>query len=92
MVNLWQDIEIARNAGLKLVHLTAQPVSVADISQKGFGKVFNNILPNPPASYDMQTSNAQIFGGSGRYQYSDRETFLAVRSYAQSEQLVAKTN
>lgn len=92
MVNLWQDIEIARNAGLKLVHLTAQPVSVADISQKGFGKVFNNIFPNPPASYDMQTSNAQIFGGSGRYQYSDRETFLAVRSYAQSEQLVVKTN
>lgn len=89
MVNLWHDIQLALDAGLKLVHLTAQPVSVGDISQHGFGIAFSNTLANPAATYDMQTRHAQVFGGTGRYQYSARETLLAVRAYAQSEQPMA---
>ena len=89
MINLWYDIQTALEAGLKLVHLTAQAVSVADISQKGFGKPFTNTLANAAATYDMQTKHAQLFGGTGRYQYSARETVQAVRAYAQSEPLKA---
>ncbi|WP_312430862.1 pyridine nucleotide transhydrogenase [Achromobacter sp.] len=85
MVNLWQDIELAIDAGLKLVHLTAQPVSVADISLKGFGVPFDHPLTNAPAVYDMQTRYSKVFGSTGRYQYSSRETLLAIRAYAQSE-------
>jgi len=85
MVNLWYDIQVALDAGLKLVHLTAEPISVADVSQQGFGKPFTNVLANPAAAYDLQTKHAQVFGASGRYQYSTRETLQAVRTYAQSE-------
>lgn len=85
MVNLWYDIQTARKAGLNLVHLTAEPVSVADVSQKGFGVPFNHVLSNTPAVYDMRTRYAEAFGGSGRYQYSARDTIQAVRAYAQSE-------
>ena len=92
MVNLWYDIQKALNAGLKLVHLTAEPVSVADISQLGFGKSFTHTLANPAATYDLQTKHAKIFGASGGYQYSARETILAVRAYAQSEPLTIKTD
>jgi len=92
MVNLWHDIQLSLDAGLRLVHLTAQPVSVADISQKGFGTPFTNAFANPAATYDMQTLHAQVFGGAGRYQYSARETLLAVRAYAQSELLAVKTD
>ena len=92
MVNLWYDIQTALNAGLKLVHLTAEPVSVADISQQGFGKSFTHTLANPAATYDLQTKHAQIFGASGGYQYSARETILAVRAYAQSEPLTIKAD
>lgn len=91
MVNLWYDIQTALNAGLKLVHLTAEPISVADISQKGFGKSFDNALANIPATYDMRTRHAQIFGAQGHYQYSARETTQAVRAYAQSEPLSIKS-
>lgn len=90
MVNLWQDIQTARAAGLKLVHLTAQPVSVADVSQLGFGRAFENPLDKPAAVYDMQTRHAAIFGGTGRHTYNARETLQAVRSYAQSEPLTVK--
>lgn len=92
MVNLWYDIQTALNAGLKLVHLTAEPVSVEDISQQGFGKSFTHTLANSPATYDLKTKHAQVFGASGGYQYSARETILAVRAYAQSEPLTIKVD
>ncbi|SDY20546.1 hypothetical protein SAMN04515617_11163 [Collimonas sp. OK242] len=92
MVNLWHDIQTALSASLKLVHLTAEPISVADVSKKGFGKSFDHALANTPATYDMQTRHAQIFGAPGHYQYSARETIQAIRSYAQSEPLTIKSN
>jgi len=85
MTNLWYDIQCALDAGLSLLHLTAAPVSVADIALHGFGKAFDHTLPPPPASYDFRTRHAALFGGSGAYQYSARETVAAVRAYAQSE-------
>jgi nucleoside-diphosphate-sugar epimerase len=85
MINLWFDIQLAIEAGIKLVHLTAQPVSVATIAKDGFARGFANALDNPVGFYDMQTRYANVFGGEGRYQYSLRETLLAVRAYAQSE-------
>ena len=85
MVNLWWDIQTALQAGLKLVHLTAEPISVADVSEFGFGKAFTQPMTHPPAEYDMRTRHAAVFGGNGNYQYSQRETIQAVRAYAQSE-------
>lgn len=83
--NLWYDIQTALNAGLTLVHLTAEPISVADVSAQGFGKPFEQAQSNSPAVYDMRTRHARMFGASGYYQYSRRETIQAVRTYAQSE-------
>lgn len=85
MVNLWPDIELALRERLGLLHLTAAPISVADVARLGFGREFTNTLANAPAAYDFQSRHAQLFGGSGRYQYGIRETLLAVRAYAQSE-------
>ena len=90
MINLWNDIQIALNAGLKLIHLTAEPMSVADISRDGFGRAFDNSLPNPPVRYDMRTIHSKIYGAIGNYQYSASETISAVRNYAQSEQITIK--
>ncbi len=86
MVNLWYDIRIALEKGLKLVHLTAEPVSVAEVAMLGFNRPFDRVLPNPPAAYDLRSRHATLFGGTGHYQYSRRESIQAVRAYAQSEQ------
>lgn len=91
MVGLWFDIQTALAAKLRLVHFTAEPISVADIAQRGFGKAFDQHLANNPASYDMQTRHAHLFGAAGPYLYSARETIQAIRSYAQSEQRPAAT-
>lgn len=85
MVNLWFDIEAARTAGLSTVHLTSEPVSVADVSRWGFGKTFQQTLAGHAATYDMRTRFANALGASGSYNYSKRECLMAIRSYAQSE-------
>jgi nucleoside-diphosphate-sugar epimerase len=90
MVNLWFDIHRAMEAGLSLVHLTAEPISVADVSLQGFGKPFTQSLANTPPRYDMRTRHAQVFGSLGQYQYSAQETIQAIRAYAQSEPITLK--
>lgn len=85
MVNLWHDIQVALNADLRLIHLTAAPISVAEVSRQVFGKSFDQVLPGMPAAYDMRTRHAALFGGEAPYQYSVRETIQAIRAYAQSE-------
>ena len=92
MVNLWWDIQTALNAGLKLVHLTASPISVADISLQGFGKPFDSLQASAAAVYDLRTRHASVFGATGHYQYGRRETLQAVRSYAQSEPRTLKAH
>jgi len=89
MVNLWPDIETARDAGVTLLHLTAEPVSVAEVASGGFGLAFDHPTANAPARYDMRSIHAHLSGATGPYQYSKRDTLTAVRSYAQSEPLAA---
>ena len=85
MVNLWFDIETALAQRLQLVHLTAEPVRVSDVSLNGFGRKFDQSLNGNPVTYDLRTKYAEIFGGKGQYQYTRRESLQAIRFYAQSE-------
>lgn len=85
MVNLWYDISMALEAALSVVHLTAEPISVGDVSSRAFNRPFDQVLPRPPAVYDMRSCFADVFGGKRHYQYSRRESLQAIRAYAQSE-------
>lgn len=89
MVNLWYDIHRALEAGLDLVHLSAEPLSVAEVAQAGFGRTFDNHLAGTPPRYDFRSRHAALFDGSGAYPYSRSKTLLAIRAYAQSEPLTA---
>lgn len=84
-VNLWSDIERALRHHLKLVHLTAEPITAAEVSEAGFGRTFPDGPARDAARYDMRTRHADVFGAAGPYQYSRSETLLAIRAYAQSE-------
>ena len=90
-INLWYDLQIADRAGLKLLHLTAEPISVAQVSQAGFGRPFDQPLSAPTATYDLRSKHATLFGGRGSYQYSERESVQAIRADAQSEPLTLRT-
>ncbi|MEZ8341275.1 pyridine nucleotide transhydrogenase [Vibrio cyclitrophicus] len=85
MVNLWSDIQVAIKNNCNLLHLTAEPLSVSEIARECFNLDFDNRLSDKPASYDFQTEASRIFNSDLPYQYSKKETLLAIRSYAQSE-------
>ena len=90
MVNLWYDIQTALQYKLRLIHLTAEPISVAEIAEYGFGINFSERLNSTPANYNFMTKHALEFGAAGPYQYNKREVIQAVRSYAQSEPMTMK--
>lgn len=81
MVNLWNDIEIALNNNLSLVHLTAEPISVKEIALRAFNKDFENILNVPPAQYDMQTQYSKYFYSHMNYQYNKEQSLKAILNY-----------
>ncbi|WP_313684051.1 pyridine nucleotide transhydrogenase [Pantoea sp.] len=85
MINLWYDIEIALQHKLKLLHLTAAPVSVADVAKHGFGFEFTNHVQDKPGNYSMKSRYSHLFTSDADYQYNRRESLMAVRAYAQSE-------
>jgi len=85
MVNLWTDVRKALGLGITLLHLTSEPLSVRQVSEEGFGILFNNPIVDCPPIYDFQTALADQMGGEGRYTYSKRESLQAVRAYAQTE-------
>ena len=85
MKYLWSDIRIALDAGLKILHLTAEPVSVAEVAKSGFGLEFDRTQPGVPARYDFRTRHAAIYGGSGDYQYNREQSLAAIAEYAQAE-------
>lgn len=85
MVNLWFDIQVALQADLRVLHLTAEPVGVEEIARACFGMDLDQPRSATPARYDMRTIHAKLFGGHGAYQYSRRDTLLATRAYHQSE-------
>jgi dTDP-4-dehydrorhamnose reductase len=85
MVNLWKDLETALAAGLNVLHLTAVPISVAEVAREGFGRELCQEVSPTAARYDLRSRHGPLFGVEGHYQYSRRETLLAIRAYAQSE-------
>lgn len=91
MVNLYYDIQTALKIGLPLVHLTAAPISVTDVSRLGFGRPFEQELSGTIATYDLRTRHAAAFGAEGVYQYGVREAIQAIRAYAQSEPVTLKS-
>lgn len=80
MVNLWWDIEAALAAGIRLLHLTAAPLSLSEIARAGFGREFRNERPGQPARYDFRSRYV-----ADGYQYDRVASLLAIRAYAQSE-------
>lgn len=64
---LWNDIQIALDAGIKLWHPATEPVSAAEVYKYLSGEDFVNELEGTPANYDYKTVYAEKFGGKNGY-------------------------
>lgn len=82
---LWPDINIARNAGLSLVHFATEPVSVREIALEVFDAQFCNEPLAPPARYDLRTRYADLYGGARGYLRDQGEVLDALRDFVRQE-------
>jgi dTDP-4-dehydrorhamnose reductase len=92
MVNLWFDIQIALANELELVHLTSEPISVAQVASRGFGFKFENRTSEHPPSYNIKTCHASFYSEHEHYTYNATESIQAIRAYAQTEPLSKLNN
>ena len=76
LARLWRDIQTALTAGLEVVNLATEPVTIRDVAAAAFGTAFDNDPGTTPARYDMRTRHAEAFGGRGGY-VEDRGRVLA---------------
>lgn len=66
LANLWRDIDLARSAGLSIIHLATEPVTANTVHEHLIGSA----MPLTSArlhSEDMHTAHADIWDRSGPY-------------------------
>ncbi|MFM7521454.1 MAG: NAD-dependent epimerase/dehydratase family protein [Planctomycetota bacterium] len=79
------DVDRARLAGLSLVHLATEPVSMAAVARHAFGIEFANCLPGKAPAYDFRTRHGEVFGRSGPYVAGAAEVLDGIRAFVAVE-------
>ena len=72
---LWDDIQTALEAGIKLWHPATEPISAAELYMYLEGKDFVNEIGGVPADYDYKTVYAPVWGGLSGY-IADKNTIM----------------
>lgn len=83
--NLWNDIQIAQNKGIKKLNLATEPIVVSEIYQAVYGKEFVNELQNPVPNYDFYTLHASIFQKQGHYISSKQEVLEDIVAFIKNQ-------
>lgn len=81
MKNLWKDIQIAAEANLELVHLTAVPIKTSRVAELAGYSDSNAQTASEPVSYDFRTIHSRLWGREDSYQYSLKDTEQAIEQY-----------
>lgn len=81
LTRLWADVEIARRAGLRLIHLFPEPVSTAEIVARCFPGAEVGSKAAAPADYDHRTRHAALYGGRNGYLYDADETWRRLAAF-----------
>ena len=81
---LWSDAERAREAGIHLLHLATEPLSMGEIAERCFGRVLRVPSANP-ARYDVRSRHAEAWGGKHGYLRMRDDVLTALQSFVREE-------
>lgn len=82
---LWSDIETAERAGLSVVHLVTEPVTMQDVAFRCFGIELRTPSDATPAAYDLRTRHAGVFGGRDGYLLDARSVLEGISMFVREE-------
>ena len=78
---LWQDIQTALGAGLRIWHPATEPISAGELYHYLTGEDFVNELPGSPADYDYRTRHAELFGGRDGYISDKKQVMQQIKDF-----------
>lgn len=78
---LWDDMNLALEANMKLWHPATEPVTAGELYEYLTGEVFVNELPGSPVNYDYHTIYSEIFGGEGQYICSKKDVMEQIKEF-----------
>lgn len=81
---LWDDAEKAHRAGIRLLHLSTEPLSMGEIAARCFGRELSTPA-GAPARYDLRSRHAELWGGQGGYLRSREEILRALEQFVREE-------
>ncbi|MDB5312098.1 MAG: pyridine nucleotide transhydrogenase [Gemmataceae bacterium] len=82
---LSRDVQTALAAGLSLVNLATEPVSVREVAREAFGVEFLNDPGVPPPRYDVRTNHAAAFGGHDGYLETRGQVLAGLKAFVAAE-------
>ncbi len=84
---LWNDIQTAIKADIKLWHPATEPVSAREIYKYLTNSEFVNELASQPAFYDYRTKYADIFGGKGEYLMTKEQVLKDIDKFVRGTEI-----
>lgn len=82
---LWAAAEIAWGAGLRLLNVTAEPVSAGEVARRVFGRTLPD-LAGEAVRYDVRSRHAELFGGRDGYLVERDETLAGLLRFVADPQ------
>ena len=82
---IWKDIAKAMERNIRLLNISVEPTSVADVAKVAFGRDFKNEVLPQAARYDMRSRYAELWAGSRGYLYNRDQVLAAMKKFVASE-------
>ena len=82
---LWSDIKKALNLKINLIHLTAEPICIADIAKSCFGINHHNITVKEPVNYDFRSNYSEMMSLNKNYHYNREDVLGVIKEYSQNQ-------
>lgn len=82
--NLWHDINTALEHDIKLINLTAEPVSAAEVYSYVRGGEFKNELTKAPVRYGLRSVHSGLWGSESGYMYSKQYSLEHIKAGVES--------
>lgn len=84
--NIWKDIQIALDNNVELINFATEPVATQEVAEYCFDLDFTQEPEGVnPASWDMQTKHAALYGGTGNYLYDKQQVLDDIKAFVAEE-------
>lgn len=81
LARLWEDINTASEARIKLLHLATEPVSAAEVYEYLSGEKFVNECSEKPVFYDCRTKHGEMSVGNQGYLMSKEQVLDDIKQF-----------